>query len=72
MEIKIVLWSPKNVLPNMLLFDEMKCLTEIKIVLRSSKNVLPNVRLFGEINVLCGIRNSFVEFKECVSECAIV
>ena len=51
MEIEIVLWSSKYVLPNVLLFDEIKCLTEIKIVLRSSKNVLPNGRLFDEINV---------------------
>ena len=51
MEIKVVLWNSKNVLPNVRLFDQIECLTEIKIVLWSSKNVLPNVRLFDEINV---------------------
>ena len=51
MEIKIVLWSSKNVLPNVRLFDEMKVFTEIEIILWSSKNVLPNVRLLDKINV---------------------
>ena len=51
MEIEVVLWSSKNVLPNVRLFDEIKCLTEIENVLGSSKNVLQNVRFFDEINV---------------------
>ena len=51
MEIEVVWWSSKNVLPNVRLFDQIKCLTEIEIVLWSSKNVLPNVGLFDEINV---------------------
>ena len=71
-EIEIVLWSSKNVLPNVRLFDEMKCFTEIEIILWSSKIVLPNVRFFDEINVWNGNKNCFVEFKECVTECAIV
>ena len=59
MEIEIVLWSSKNVLPNVRLFDEIKCLTEIEIVLWSSKNELPNVRLFDETNVGNGNRSCF-------------
>ena len=51
MEIEIVLWSSKNVLANVRLFDQIKCVTEIEIVIWSSKNVLPNVRLFDEMNV---------------------
>ena len=51
MEIEFVLWSSKNVLANVRLFDEMKCFTEIEMVLWISKNVLSNVRLFDEMNV---------------------